>query len=821
MFTLKEIGTILDAPKQKLPKVAITVLLTDSRKVSHTESALFFALAGLRRNGHQFIPELYKFGLKYFVVSENIDVKKYPGAIFFIVENVLDALQKIAAYHRSQYKLPVIGITGSNGKTVVKEWLHQLLQNQFNIVRSPKSYNSQIGVPLSVWEITAANTLAIFEAGISQPGEMSKLANIIQPAIGVLTNIGSAHSEGFANYKEKLREKLKLFARADVIISNGDDLLIKQGINETGIPFFSWGKQKNNQLRIINIKKHVSTSIIKLKTANERFAIEIPFTDAASIENAITCTAVLLYLNMDVAFILKHIRALQPVNMRLEFKKGINNCIVINDSYSADIDSLSIALDFLKQQAKGLKKTVILSDFLQTGNNEEVYSTILELLHKHQISRLIGIGEQMQNLVPKLNADKKYKIDVAPFLTTKDFLKHLHSYEFKDEAILIKGARLFQFEEIAGQLEQKVHQTILEINLNAIAHNYKAFQHLLKPTTKMMVMVKAFAYGSGGAEIAGLLQYLKADYLGVAYVDEGVELRKTGITLPIMVLNPEASAFETMTDHQLEPDIFSFEQLAAFERHIRNAGLKNYPVHIEIETGMNRLGFNVADIKKLGALLKNNGFIHVQSAFTHLAASEDKVEDTFTLHQHQLLLQAVSELESIINYPFIKHIANSSAIIRFPKLQMDMVRLGIGLYGISGKKTSKMLQPALTLKSTIAQLKHLKKGETVSYNRRGIVLRESVIATVRIGYADGYSRRFGNGVGYMLVKNKKAPVAGTVCMDMTMIDVTHIKGIKEGDEVIVFGAGLPVQELANAIGTIPYEIMTCISQRVKRVYWSE
>ncbi|HMR83380.1 MAG TPA: UDP-N-acetylmuramoyl-tripeptide--D-alanyl-D-alanine ligase [Niabella sp.] len=472
MFTLKEIASILHSGKQKLPNVVITTLLTDSRKVAHTKSSLFFALPGPRRDGHQFIPELYNAGVRYFVISENMATAKYPGAVFFKVEGVLDALQKIVVAHRNKFSLTIIGITGSNGKTIVKEWLYQLLQPQYNIVRSPKSYNSQIGVPLSVWETGPADNLAIFEAGISQPGEMKKLEPIIQPNIGVLTNIGAAHSEGFKSDQEKLREKLNLFIHSSVIIFNGDNEMVKNGVAAINRPSFSWGKQKHNPLRITSIKRESSASKIKLACKKQIFEIEIPFTDDASLENAITCCAVLVYMEVDTAVIQERMKTLQPVNMRLEYKKGINNCIIINDSYSADTDSLSIALDFLKQQAKGLKKTVILSDFLQSGDNTiHLYSNILEQLQKHNISRFIGIGEQMLNLVPQLIAGKKLKIAFSPFLTTEDLLRHLHTPDFKDEAILIKGARLFGFEEIAAQLEQKAHQTILEINLNAIAHN--------------------------------------------------------------------------------------------------------------------------------------------------------------------------------------------------------------------------------------------------------------------------------------------------------------------------------------------------------------
>ncbi len=822
MHTLQDIAQALQLSGRHIPKVAIYTLLTDSRKLVHPESSLFFALPGPRRDGHLFIPELYKAGLRYFVVSEKIISKNYPDAVFLEVDNVLTALQKLAAFHRSQFETEVIGITGSNGKTIVKEWIYQLLQAEKHIVRSPKSYNSQIGVPLSVWEIEPSNDLALFEAGISQRGEMQQLQEIIQPTIGVITNIGSAHSEGFKNNAEKLKEKLLLFKNSRIIIADGDDPLIKELVDQLAKPIFYWGRNESFPLQVVSTKKKNNGTEITLKYSGHKFSIQTPFTDTASIENIITACAVALYLETDIPTLQERIPLLQPVNMRLEFKKGNNNCILINDSYSTDIDSLSIALHFLQQQAKGLPKTVILSDFLQAGSDSQLlYQSILDQLQKHKIARFIGIGEKMQLVMHSLIIAKKVRIDHHFFLTTADFIQHLHSFGFKDEAILIKGGRVFEFEQIASLLEQKAHQTILEINLNAIAHNYKTFQQLLQPSTKVMVMVKAFAYGSGGTEVAGLLQYHKADYLGVAYADEGVEIRKAGISIPVMVLNPELSAFDVMTEHLPEPDLFSFEQLDAFEKHIQQSGLKHYPVHIEIETGMNRLGFATTDVPALAQRLKNNVFLKVQSVFSHLAASEDVVEDAFTLHQYKLLKEAAIQLKEGIGYDFLTHIANSSAIARFPKLQMDMVRLGIGLYGIAAKKMAKKLQPALTLKSTIAQLKQIQKGETVSYNRRGVAAQNSTIATVRIGYADGYSRRLSNGVGYMLVHGKKARVIGTVCMDMVMIDVTHIKGAKEGDDVIVFGKGLTVEELAQAIGTIPYEIMTGISQRVKRVYWSE
>lgn len=756
------------------------------------------------------------------MVSQNIQQAQYPGAVFLKVADTLIALQQLAAHHRGQFHINVIGITGSNGKTVVKEWLYQLLQADVRITRSPKSYNSQIGVPLSVWQMSAGDELAIFEAGISRPGEMEQLEKIVKPVIGVLTNIGEAHSEGFASNEEKLQEKLKLFTNAAVLIGNGDDALLQENIHNISVPFFSWGKSDTNAVKVVSVSRQPFKTSIILQYGETNFNVVIPFTDNASIENAVTCCAVLLYLKVDVSVIVERMRSLHAVNMRLEFKKGINNCTIINDSYSADINSLSIALDFLQQQAKGQKKTVILSDFVDNKDSDSnFYTRVASLLQKHDVNRLLAIGSAMQSVLPSILSGKNYDFEYSIFSNTAAFTKQFQSSNFKDEVILVKGARMFEFEDIVTLLEQKVHQTILEINLDAIAHNFKAFQQLLMPDTKIMVMVKAFAYGSGGAEVAGLLQYHKADYLGVAYADEGVELRKAGIIIPIMVLNAEAGAFDAMTDNNLEPDIFSFEMLHAFEQHLKDNGYKNYPVHIEVETGMNRLGFAVDDVEQLGNYLKDNEYIKVVSVFSHLVASEDEAEDAFSLHQYNLLESAATRLQNILGYHFTRHIANSSGIARLPQLQMDMVRLGIGLYGVGAKNENLQLQPALTLKSTIAQIKHIKKGETVSYNRRGVAQHDSVIATVRIGYADGYSRRFGNGAGKMLIKGRLAPVIGTVCMDMTMLDITGIDDVLEGDEVIIFGRELPVERLAAIAGTIPYEIMTGISQRVKRVYWSE
>lgn len=822
-YTLDHIAKIVDSASTVSDRLIETLVL-DSRKIYSPANSLFFALKGPRRDGHRFIPELYKKGVRNFVVSESIPAAEYPEAEFIKVYNTLEALQQLTAWHRRQFHIPVIGITGSNGKTIVKEWLHHLLHEDFNIVRSPKSYNSQIGVPLSVWQMNEQHTLGIFEAGISTVREMENLETIIYPTIGVLTNIGEAHSEGFADRNEKLAEKLRLFAHSTVVIGREDYFGGRKKISESfGRKQYlvTWGTSSGNDLIVKKIDKREGHTVITYTSPYIEDSITIPFTDDASIENAITCCLVTMHLNLDDAKRKEKMLQLPPVNMRLEVKKGVNHCTLINDSYSTDISSLEIALDFLSQQGLQSKRTAILSDFVQTSmEDKKLYAHILTELRRYGVSKLIGIGEKISKELSTVSSGASLAIELYP--STNDFLSRFLTSQFRDETILIKGARVFEFEQIVRLLEQKVHQTVLEINLNAIAHNLKQYQRHLDPSTKVMAMVKAFAYGSGGAEIAGVLQYHKVDYLGVAYADEGVELRKAGITLPVMVLNPEEITFDTLTENNLEPDMYSFSVLHAFDQYLQREGIQHFPIHIEIETGMNRLGFAAVDIDMLADHLLNTSSFKVQSVFTHLTSSEDATQDEFTFLQQQKFTEAALQLEQKLGYSVLKHIGNSAAIIRHPVLQMDMVRLGIGLYGIDSGGTGKLdLQPVATLRSTIAQLKHLKAGESVSYNRRGVVTRDSVIATVRIGYADGFSRRLGNHIGHMYVKWKLAPVIGTVCMDMTMIDVTDIEGVKEGDDVVIFGKELPVEQLAEWAGTIPYEIMTGISQRVKRVYYEE
>lgn len=793
MYTIQNIASLINGEAVITNDVQIEHLLFDSRKIYSPQSSLFFAIAGSRRNGHQFIEEVYKKGVRSFVVSQEVDINNFPQANFIKVDDSLQALQILAIEHRKNFSIPVIGITGSNGKTIVKEWLYQLLHQDYNIVRSPKSFNSQIGVPLSVWQMNGQHTLGIFEAGISKPGEMDKLEKIIQPTIGVLTNIGEAHSEGFASLAQKEKEKRLLFRNAAI----------------------------TEPVVVISIKKEQASTTIAAIYKALGVAITISFSDDASIQNAITCWQVMLHLGYDNKVIEDRMKLLTPVNMRLELKKGINHCSIVNDSYSADISSLEIALNFLDQQSAGENKTVILSDFLQSSMSKKLlYAQIFKSLQNHNVKRLIGIGENISDFFQSEKGTEDMQIHL--FFSTKEFLDQFLSSQFKEEVILIKGARVFAFEQIVQLLEQKAHQTALEINLNAIVHNLKEYQQCLKPETKVMAMVKAFAYGSGGAEIAGILQYHKVDYLGVAYADEGVELRKAGIFLPIMVMNPEEYAFETIVEHNLQPELYSFELLASFDRFLQQEGIKQYPVHLEIETGMNRLGFSIDDIETLSERLIETSSLKIQSVFTHFAASEEKSQDEFSQHQFSTFNQAINKLKEKTGYNFLSHIANSAAVVRHPEMQMDMVRLGIGLYGVNSIDSKQLnLQTVTTLKSTVAQIKYLKKGESVSYNRNAIVEKDSVIATIRIGYADGYPRRLGNGIGKVWVNGKLAPVIGTICMDMFMIDITEIENVKEGDDVIIFGAQLPVQQIAKWANTIPYEIMTGISQRVKRVYFQD
>lgn len=811
MYSVATISKIIKGRLTSKADIEIAHLVYDSRRLQQPQTSLFFALKTSHADGHNFILDAYKKGVRTFVVSQPVDL---TDAAVILVDDTLVALQHLAAHHRRQFHIPVIGITGSNGKTVVKEWLNILLEERYQVARSPKSFNSQIGVPLSVWDMEEDHTLGIFEAGISKAGEMKTLREIIQPTIGILTNIGEAHSEGFASAEEKLKEKLALFSAAKIVIGP------RELLHQLSVPTFTWSFNEEADLRIVAVAKQEGQSFLTAVYRDKEIQLAVSFTDEASIQNAVTCWCVLLHLNFDDAEIQTRFGLLHSVDMRLQLIHAINNCLLINDSYSADPTSLKIALDFLEQQSAGLNRTIILSDFFESGKTgEELHHEIEQLITAAKIQKLVAIGEKIGGSL------KKYlpsSIEVHTHLTTAEFINSFRSSSFHNEVILLKGARRFNFERIAALFEEKLHGTVLQINLTALVHNLKEYQKKLEPSTRIMAMVKAFSYGSGGAEIASVLQFHNVAYLGVAYADEGIELVRSGIALPVMVMNAEQNSFAAIVEHDLQPVLYSLEIFHKFEAYIKDQGLLHYPVHLEIESGMNRLGFTIEAVREAAGYLSGRNYLSVQSVFSHLAGSEDPAQDDFTTAQVEKFEEAVAILQRHLTYPFLKHISNSAAIVRHPHLQMDMVRVGIGLYGVEPDAENELnLLPVATLRSTIAQIKELQAGESVSYNRRGVVQRPSRIATVRIGYADGYSRRFGNGVGKMLIHERLVPVIGTVCMDMTMVDITDIPNVKEGEDVIVFGGEPTVQDLANWMGTIPYEIMTSVSQRVKRVYYYE
>ncbi|PJJ84675.1 bifunctional UDP-N-acetylmuramoyl-tripeptide:D-alanyl-D-alanine ligase/alanine racemase [Mucilaginibacter auburnensis] len=815
-YSIQQVKDIIKADGDIINDDAISILLTDSRRITNAADGLFFALSG-RRNGHAFIAEAYAAGVRNFVVKQGPEIK-LPSANFLIVPDVLTALQQLATYHRERFDLEVIGVTGSNGKTIVKEWLYQLFAIDKNVVRNPKSYNSQIGVPLSVWQITEKNDLGIFEAGISMPGEMGRLKEIIKPSIGVLTHLGPAHNEGFEDFKDKIREKLKLFVGCKLVIYNYDQVTpFKDEI--VADKCFTWSRTFRQADLYVFSETVISKSYYLRAIYNEQ-EIEclVPFTDQASVENAVTCWATMLAMGCSAVEADKRIERLSAVSMRLELKTGTNDCSVIDDSYNSDIQSLEIALNFLNQQNQHKKRTLILSDIFQSGLPEDVlYAQVADLVKSKSIDRFIGVGEALMKRQEMIQlADKHF------FADTNALLAQLQNLRFRDETILIKGSRSFEFERISRLLSQKNHETVMEINLNALLNNLNYYKAKLKPGVKVMAMVKAFSYGSGTFELANMLQYNKVDYLAVAYVDEGVSLRQTGITVPIVVMNTEYSAFEKMVEYKLQPVMYSFALLDEFVKYAQLNEVSSYPVHIKIDTGMHRLGFEDFEIDTLCDMLEINKYIRVTSVFSHLVASDAAEHDGFTSIQISRFEAAFKKIEEALGYTVIKHLCNTSGITRWPAAQYDMVRLGIGLYGVDAaiSPTDNGLQPIASLKTSVSQVRKVIAGDTVGYSRKGMMADNGKIATVRIGYADGYLRAFGNGVGKMLVNGSLAPTIGNISMDMTMIDVTGIP-VEEGDEVIIFNNVYRIEELATQIGTIPYEILTNISQRVKRVYFYE
>lgn len=815
-YSVHQIQQIIQAKEiTPLPDAVIRTLSFDSRKLADENCTLFFALSG-RRSGEAYIKEAYTMGVRSFVVKHDFDAaNSFPDANFLLVDSPLKALQTLATAHRRHFNYPVVAITGSNGKTIVKEWLYQLLGHDKRIVRSPKSYNSQIGVPLSVWNMGEDHELAIIEAGISLKEEMEALERIIQPTIGILTNIGDAHNEGFNSREEKLREKLKLFEDVDLFIYSPK---YTQGVHCPGKRQFSWAFGQPADLCITRQEDNQNNGTTLTALFHEQvITCNLPFKDAASLENAVCCWAVLLALNYDPQTVVQWLEKLHTVNMRMELKKGIHNCSVIDDSYSLDLSSLSIALDFLNQQKQHSKKTLILSDIPEAGIPPEIlYKQVADLLNSKQVDRLIGVGENISTFSSFFKLEKQF------YKNTHALISGISDIRLDNEAILLKGARIFGFENISKVLTQKVHETVLEINLSALEANLNHYKAKLKPGVKLMAMVKAFSYGSGSYEIANILQFNRVDYLAVAYADEGVSLRQAGITLPIMVMNPDVDGFETMIENNLEPEIYSLRVMGSFLKSLSSAGLTHYPVHIKLDTGMHRLGFSPEEIDPLLTLITKDTRVVVNSAFSHLTSSEDGASDNFTREQISLFSETTKKMESALGYSIIKHIANTSAISRLPEAQFDMVRLGIGLYGIDSVHSlgRSPLDTVARLVTCVSQIKELKKGDTVGYNRRGVMLQDGRVATVKIGYADGYDRKLGNGAGQMLINGHLVPTIGNICMDMCMLDITGVP-VEEGDEVIVFDGHYTVGHIARQLETIPYEILTGISQRVKRVYYYE
>lgn len=820
-YSIQQIASILGIAKTDLAPTTISILLTDSRKLSTASETLFFALVTKNNDAHKFVTELYNSGVRNFVVSTIFpEWKSFADANFLQVKNTLSALQKITTFHRNKFDIPVIGITGSNGKTIVKEWLYQLLEDDYNIVRSPRSYNSQVGVPLSVWQMDEHTQLGIFEAGISQPDEMEFLEPIIKPTIGVLTKIGEAHQENFASLQQKCLEKMELFANCDVVVYDEDSKLVEQCADMMLLSqkSFSWSKMHPQApLYISKIKKEKEHTVINYSFLQLEQSLKIPFTDDASIENAISCLAILIYLHVSPATIAKRMMNLEPVAMRLDVRQGKNNSLIINDTYNSDINSIKIALDFQHQRKmdRPLKKTLILSDILQTGMMPKtLYKKVAEMIAQSNIEKFIGIGNDVYE-----NGDVFTAKEKVFFHSTEEFIRSAIWKTFDNELILLKGARKFNFEKINALIEERIHETVLEVDLDALVHNFNFYKSKLASGVKMICMVKANGYGAGAVEIAKTLQYHRCDYLAVAVAEEGKTLREEGITLPIIVLNPEVNGFEELFTNDLEPEIYNFRILQAFIREAERRGVTDYPIHIKIDTGMHRLGFLNEEISQLTEILSTQKGLRVRSVFSHLSASESWAFDDFTRQQIDSLEKAAKQIEQHLGYSVYKHILNSAGIERFPDAQWDMVRLGIGLYGVSASGLSG-LKNVCTLKTTILQIKNIPSHETVGYGRKEELQRDARIATIRIGYADGLDRKFGNRNGKVLINGKEAPIVGNVCMDLCMVDITDIEA-NEGDTVILFGENLSVIELANSINTIPYEILTSVSPRVKRVYIKE
>lgn len=829
MFASEIIDIVKPAESQVAqPEIEITKLLTDSRSLSSAEGTLFFAIATKRNSGSRYVRGLFEKGVRNFVVPSDsaVSFERMDDANIWYVKDVIRALQQVAAAHRSQFDIPVVGITGSNGKTIVKDWIVQLLSGDRHLVASPKSYNSQIGVPLSVWQMKPGDEMGVFEVGISEAGEMERLRNVVGPTIGIFTNIGQAHDENFLSRSQKVAEKMQLFTHCKALVYCSDHKDIHSMASEKeamrSVLRYTWGSGEGNAVRLLHADVGTHCTTLCVAHDGKEQAIEIPFIDRASAENAMHCITLLYYLGLPGEEIARRCLALTPVAMRLEMNEGVNNCLLVNDSYSLDLNSLAIALDFVQHESQHPNKTLVMSDILQSGlPDHELYDQVCSQIKNRGISKFIGIGEALYN-----NRERFSSVPRTYFYHSTEEFIHRHSFDdFQNETILLKGARVFQFENIAKLLQRKSHETVLEVNLNSLVSNLNYYRSLIKPTTKLMAMVKASSYGSGKVEIANTLQYNHVDYLTVAYSDEGVELRRNGITLPIMVMNPEEESFNDIIRFRLEPDIYSMRIFRAFNETARlfcRHGEK-VPVHVELDTGMHRLGFMEQDLDMVARAFSEEGCVlRVQSIFSHFACADDPAMDDFTQSQISKFRAWSGHLkEGLGDDGILCHTCNSSGIARFPEAQMDMVRLGIGLYGIAPEPyVQARLAPVSQLKTKISQIKEIPCGDSVGYNRRWVARRDSRIAIIPIGYADGLSRHLGYENGRVEIDGQEAPIIGSICMDMCFIDVTDV-ACKEGDEVVIFGTERLLKQMASAAGTITYEILTAVAPRVKRIYFQE
>lgn len=823
VYTIEKVTTLIGARRYGDSESNVRWILTDSRSLCFPEETLFFAIRSGRNDGHKYIADLYRRGVRNFVVEElpqNWN-EEYPEANFLKVPFALEALQRLAERHRDEFNIPVVGITGSNGKTVVKEWLYQLLSPSMAVTRSPRSYNSQIGVPLSVWLLNEQSEVGVFEAGISQPGEMDALRDIIQPTVGVLTNLGAAHQENFKSMEDKCHEKLKLFHDSKAIVYPYDDEIVRKCVEsyEYKGEQIAWSmKDSSVKMFVKSVDKKDTQTTISYVFNGKEASYTLPFIDEASIANSITCAAVALHLGLTTDEIAQRMPAIEPVAMRLEVKQGQHGCTLINDSYNSDVNSLDIALDFMNRRPdhEGRRRTLILSDIYQSGEDgATLYKEVSDLAVKRGVEKFIGIGPEISRYADEIQIKEKYFFnDCNAFIESNVF------GSLRNEVILLKGSRKFSFDKLTELLEQKVHETILEVNLNAVVKNLNYYRSFMKPTTKLVCMVKADAYGAGAVEVAKTLQDHRVDYLAVAVADEGVTLRKNGITCNIMIMNPEMTSFKTMFDYKLEPEVYSFRLLDALVRAAQKEGITGYPVHIKLDTGMHRLGFDPrCDMDELISRLKHQNAIIPRSVFSHFVGSDSDDFDNFSAMQFKLFDEGSKKLQSAFSHKILRHMDNSAGIEHFPERQMDMCRLGLGLYGIDSRDNS-ILNTVSTLKSTILQIHRVPKEETVGYSRKGVLTRDSVIGAIPIGYADGLNRRLGCGHCYCLVNGQKAPYVGNICMDVAMIDLTGID-CKEGDTVEIFGEHLPVTVLSDVLGTIPYEVLTSISNRVKRIYYQD